>query len=127
VTLRTAIAALRNLPRLRLQEEYTRVFDLNPATCLNLTYHKWGDSPERAAGLAKLNQLYLDAGFEWVGGELPDFLPLVLEFLALAPKEAGVLITGQFREQIEILGSRLDSLQSTYAGILRALREAISM
>ena len=34
-------------PLIRLQEEYTSTFDLNPETCLNLTYHRWGDARER--------------------------------------------------------------------------------
>ena len=71
-------------PSLRLQEEYTRTFDLNPSTCLNLTFH-CPESQSRGNLLLRLRELYEDAGYENLPGELPDYLPLMLEFLAVCP------------------------------------------
>ncbi|MFO7687767.1 MAG: nitrate reductase molybdenum cofactor assembly chaperone [Desulfobacterales bacterium] len=70
---------------IQLQECYTAVFDMNPSTTLNLTHHIYGDNAKRAAALAHLQQIYEAAGWERITGELPDFLPLMLEFLATAP------------------------------------------
>ena len=76
---------LRMQPLIRIQESYTAAFDLNPATSLNMTFHRWGDSEKRAAALTRLQQTYLDAGYEKTTGELPDYLPLLLEFMAVCP------------------------------------------
>src|SRR5574340_883423 len=73
----------RSRKLLSWQEEYSRNFDLNPATCLNLPYHKYGDCKERGPALAQLHQVYHQAGYETATSELPDFLPLVLEFLTI--------------------------------------------
>jgi nitrate reductase delta subunit len=71
---------------LTLQENYTAAFDLLPATTLNLTYHAFGDNEKRAAALSTLQHLYDQAGWERTNFELPDYLPLVLEFLSIHPR-----------------------------------------
>ncbi len=114
---------LGNTPLISLQEEYTSTFDLNPSTCLNLTYHKWGD-------------LYHQAGYESSTGELPDYLPLVLEYLSLnrngdhsshvalaglIRQKEGTSITsllGQYCEEVETISSGLQEAGSVYAGLL---------
>jgi len=67
---------------LKLQEHYTAAFDMTPSASLNLTWHLMGDREDRGRALADLLAVYLQAGFEPAVGELPDFLPLMLEFLA---------------------------------------------
>jgi len=76
------LSFLKSTPLIRLQEIYTETFDLNPSTCLNLTYHIWGDSDNRGKMLAQLQEIYCQAGYETITGELPDYLPLILEFLS---------------------------------------------
>ncbi len=71
---------------LRLQETYTAAFDLHPATTLNLTYHAFGDNEKRATALVALQRVYDQAGWEKSSAELPDYLPLVLEFLCVCPE-----------------------------------------
>ena len=71
---------------LHLQENYTAAFDLRPATTLNLTYHAFGDNEKRAAALSTLQHLYDQAGWERTNTELPDYLPLILEFLSIHPR-----------------------------------------
>jgi nitrate reductase delta subunit len=120
------IGELRSRPPLQLREEYTRVFDLNPSTCLQLSYHKWGDAKERAQALARLNQLYHDAGLAVSGSELPDYLPLVLEFLTVCPEESLSLVMDEYRDQFAVLATRLDTSGSVYAGLMRVLAEVSS-
>jgi nitrate reductase delta subunit len=75
--------ALMKAPTLlQLQEHYTAVFDMNPSASLNLTYHLMGDREDRGRALAELLEVYRRAGFEPAVNELPDFLPLMLEFMA---------------------------------------------
>jgi nitrate reductase delta subunit len=117
------IGDLRNRSPMQLREEYTRVFDLNPSTCLQLSYHRWGDAKERAQALARLNQLYHDAGMAISGGELPDYLPLVLEFLTVCSEESFSLVMGEYRDQFAVLATRLETSGSVYAGVMRVLAE----
>ena len=83
------ISYFQATPLLRLQETYTETFDINPSTCLNLTYHLLGDSEKRGKVMAGLQQIYLEAGYETIAGELPDYLPLMLEFLSECPESGG--------------------------------------
>ena len=103
------------------QEEYTRNFDLNPATCLNLTYHKYGDGKERGPALAQLHQVYHRAGYEAAACELPDFLPLVLEFLAICPGEEYAWLLKEYRPQIETLANRLQEAGTPYANLFSVI------
>ena len=80
------IASMRARPLLDLQEHYTAVFDLNPAASLNLTWHFLGDREDRGRALAELLEVYRQAGFEPAVDDLPDYLPLLLEFMAAAPQ-----------------------------------------
>jgi len=105
-------------PLIRLQEEYTATFDLNPATSLNLTYHKWGDARERGNALAELNYLYRKAGYESGNDDLPDYLPLVLEFLSINKLTNSFSFLGQYCDQVKAVGSRLREKDSPYSGIL---------
>jgi nitrate reductase delta subunit len=108
---------LSNNPLIRLQEEYTATFDFNPATSLNLTYHKWGDGRERGNALVGFHQLYQTAGYESTSSELPDYLPLLLEFLSTNRQEADFSFLGQYCNQVEALGSRLREKGSPYGGL----------
>jgi nitrate reductase delta subunit len=108
---------LDNSPLIHLQEEYTATFDLNPATSLNLSYHKWGDARERGNALVDFYQLYQTAGYESTKSELPDYLPLLLEFLSINRQECDVSFLGQYCDQIETVGSRLSEKGSPYAAL----------
>jgi nitrate reductase delta subunit len=115
---------LGEIPLIRLQEEYTSCFDLNPATCLNLTYHKWGDARERGGALVDFVQLYHRCGYQNSTGELPDYLPLVLEFLSIDPQENQGSFLGQYCDQVETIGSRLQENGSPYAGLIEVVGDA---
>jgi len=79
------LAYLKSEPMLKLQQNYTAAFDLNPSTTLNMTYHLFGDGEKRAGMMVRLQQCYHAAGYSGPANELPDFLPLMLEFLAVCP------------------------------------------
>ena len=107
-----------------LQEEYTRTFDLNPSLCLNLTFHKWGDGKKRSSALVEFKKMYRDAGFEVLGPELPDYLPIMLEFLSVCPENASLPIYDQYGDQVTLIASRLRDMQSPYAGLAEILGSA---
>jgi len=104
-------------PLISLQEEYTTTFDLNPSTCLNLTYHRWGDARERGRALVGFHHLYHSIGYESSGGELPDYLPLVLEFVSINRRLKQLSFLAQYADQVENIWSRLKESGSSYAGL----------
>ena len=75
--------ARQAMPANRLEEIYTTTFDMRPDCTLNLGYHLFSDDWRRSIFLAKLNELYDALGFK-ADGDLPDYLPIVLRFLAIA-------------------------------------------
>ena len=76
----------RKHPALKAAGDLYAAFDLDPATSLHLTYHLLGDSEDRGKALARLLWVYHREGYDAVIGELPDYLPMILEFLALCPE-----------------------------------------
>ncbi len=112
---------LRAHAPIRLQETYTAAFDLHPATTLNLTYHAYGDNEKRAAALARLQHLYDQAGWERTGGELPDYLPLLLEFLAIHPRPETLEPVWQCLHATQTLSAGLEKSAPAYATLLRPL------
>ena len=123
---RAFLKYLGETPLLRRQEEYTRTFDFNPSTCLNLTYHRWGEGKERGGALLSLKEIYLGAGYELTGGELPDFLPLILEFLATVRGEEAGRVLKDYGSSVAILAARLREQGSPYAGLLEGIQELFS-
>jgi nitrate reductase delta subunit len=115
------LADLKTHDALQLQERYTAAFDLNPSTTLNLTYHQWGDSEKRAAALTRLQQLYLDAGYEKSSGELPDYLPLVLEFMASVSEAQRSEPIRKCLTSLETIVDRLRPIALPYAELLTPL------
>jgi nitrate reductase delta subunit len=114
---------LDETPLLSLQEAYTGIFDLNPSTSLNLTYHTRRDGKERSELMIRLKRLYEEAGYEMTTGELPDFLPLILEFMAASPKGAIEWIRIEFGGSVCELTRRLHGIDSPYACLFDILEE----
>jgi nitrate reductase delta subunit len=70
-----------------LQELYVETFDYKEKTSLYLTAHELGDSRKRGVALVKLQKLICEGGYEYEGKELADYIPMLLELLAVAPEE----------------------------------------
>lgn len=117
---------VRSQSAIALQEHYTAAFDIAPATTLNLTYHAYGDTEQRAAALARLARTYATAGWSPATGELPDYLPLMLEFLSLCPAADP---SGPVRQALEGLGPYIERLAPSapeYAALIAPLAEAFA-
>ncbi|WP_035424215.1 nitrate reductase molybdenum cofactor assembly chaperone [Bacillus sp. UNC438CL73TsuS30] len=78
---------LYEMPLKELQELYVLTFDYKDKTNLYLTAHELGDSRKRGFALIELQKLIFEEGFETVGKELADYIPMLLELLAVAPEE----------------------------------------
>lgn len=119
------VAHLAAEPLLRLQEHYTAVFDMRPQASLNLTYHLMGDREERGRALAGLLALYRRSGFEPAVNELPDYLPLMLEFLSVAPEAENDPLVSRCLGTVPILLGRIAESESIYTVPLEILGQML--
>ncbi|GLW48844.1 nitrate reductase molybdenum cofactor assembly chaperone [Streptomyces sp. NBRC 14336] len=103
------------------ERHYVEMFDLRRKSSLYLTYYLHGDTRRRGMALLTLNQRYRAAGWEIGGGELPDHLPVVLEFAALAGPAGGEAPLRQHRRGLELIHRALTDADSPYRHVLAAL------
>jgi nitrate reductase delta subunit len=105
---------------------YVETFDLNKRSGLYLTFYSDGDKRERGAALLRLKRLYRAAGLPLEGTEeLPDFLPVMLEFAALAPDGRGEIVLREHRAALELVRLSLRELASPYEGVLEAVCDTL--
>ncbi|NXY93589.1 nitrate reductase molybdenum cofactor assembly chaperone [Streptomyces sp. BR123] len=104
-----------------LERHYVEMFDLRRKSSLYLTYYLHGDTRRRGMALLTLNQRYRAAGWSTGGGELPDHLPVVLEFAALAGPGGGEAPLRQHRRGLELIHRALTDADSPYRYLLAAL------
>ena len=101
-----------------------RTFDFDRRASLHLTYHTHGDRRQRGLELVRLKRRYREAGLPLEGGELPDYLPVLLEFAALAPEEGAELL-GELRTPLELVRARLHEPRARTPALLDALVAAL--
>ncbi|KOG56288.1 nitrate reductase [Streptomyces griseoflavus] len=104
-----------------LESHYVEVFDLRRKSSLYLTYYLHGDTRRRGMALLALAQTYRAAGWSADNGELPDHLPVVLEFAALAGPRAGEAPLRRHRRGLDLIHHALTDVRSPYADLLAAL------
>jgi nitrate reductase delta subunit len=103
------------------QERYVLLFDRTRSLSLHLFEHVHGESRDRGQAMIDLKAQYEAAGLEISASELPDFLPLFLEYLAVRPLgEAGEAL-GQAVHILAALAERLRKRKSAYESVFRAL------
>ncbi|MFJ9337927.1 nitrate reductase molybdenum cofactor assembly chaperone [Streptomyces sp. NPDC101733] len=111
---------VEGLSPVALCEEYTSTFDTRNRRCLYLTWWTDGDTRRRGLSLVRLKRIYRDFGLEFAGEELPDFLPVALEFAALR-EDAGTELLQEHRAGLELLRLALVEADSPYARVLEAV------
>lgn len=104
-----------------LQERYFTLFDRSRTLSLHLFEHVHGESRDRGQAMADLIALYRDHGFDPTASELPDFLPLFLEFLSLLPSHEAQALLAEPAGILQTLAERLVTRKSTYAAVFQAL------
>ncbi len=106
---------------LDLQAAYSELFDRSRSLSLHLFEHVHGDSRERGQAMIDLGEQYLQSGFFLEGSELPDFVPVFLEYAScLRPAEAREIL-GQPTHVFAALAERLEQRGSDYASIFHCL------
>lgn len=102
---------------------YVDTFDLHRGITLHVTWYSHGDTRERGTVLAALTDTYRAGGYELAPGELPDFLPALLELAAVHPPAATVL--REQRPAVEALRLGLEEAGSGYAPVVEAVIAAL--
>ncbi len=112
---------LLSAPLLSSQEAFAAAFDLDASTCLNLTFHQYGETKERGPELARFADAYHACGFEPGISELPDYLPMVLELIAHSPDGEGQWMLQEHSQSLALLAERLREAGSPYAALFKIL------
>ena len=106
-----------------LQETYVALFDRSKTLSLNLFEHVHGESRDRGGAMVDLVENYRAAGFEPETTELPDHLPVLLEFLAMRPLEEAREVLADAAHILEGIAVRLNRRESGYAPLFVALAQ----
>lgn len=103
------------------QETYVLLFDRSRTLSLNLFEHIHGESRDRGSAMVDLLETYREGGLDLAGSELPDHLPVLLEFLSTRSEEDAREILADAGAILVALSERLIRRDSDYAAILIAL------
>ncbi len=106
---------------LDLQAAYSELFDRSRSLSLNLFEHVHGESKERGQAMIDLGQQYLEAGFFLESAELPDFIPVFLEYSSCLPVTEARAMVGRPAHVFAALAERLDERKAPQAAIFHAL------
>lgn len=109
--------------RLAAEEAYVDVFDRGRATSLQLFEHVHGDSRERGPAMIDLAQTFEKAGLFLAPGEMPDYLPVVLEYASTQPPREARAFLGEMAHIFNAIFAALQQRETRYASVLGALLE----
>lgn len=118
---RAVIERLRCTEIMDLQEYWIGLFDRSKRLALHLYEHSYGESRDRGQAMVNLALTYRMNGFELNAAEMPDYLPLFLEFLSVIPEVHARRYLTDAIEIIEALRIRLEERDSAYRALLGAL------
>lgn len=117
------IATLGRKAVLEVESDYVELFDRGRATSLHLFEHVHGDSRDRGPAMIDLTKTYEQAGLFLGADEMPDFVPVVLEFTStLQPRQAREFL-GEMAHIFNAIFAALQQRESPYACVLAALLE----
>jgi nitrate reductase delta subunit len=106
---------------LAAQEHYVDLFDRGRALSLHLFEHLHGESRDRGSAMVQLKELYAAAGFELATRELPDYLPVVLEYLSCREMAEVREMLADCADILRTIAKALIARRSRYAAVLQAL------
>jgi nitrate reductase molybdenum cofactor assembly chaperone NarJ/NarW len=116
--LQSFINYLQSQTLTELQADYVKTFDMVPEHSLHLTHHLFGDDKNRGPALIDLGELYKDYGVEVVTNELPDYLPLILEFTAYLDDDEATVFLSDAKKVLSVLTENLAKVESPYAALV---------
>jgi nitrate reductase delta subunit len=120
-TIKPLLERFQHTDLLALQENYVALFDRGRALSLHLFEHLHGESRDRGQAMVDLMDMYQNHGFEINAHELPDYIPLFLEFLSLRPQAEAFDLLGNTSAILQALAERLEARESVYYVLFDAL------
>lgn len=122
--LQAMLSGYRDVDLLTEQEDYVALFDRGRFLSLHIFEHVHGESRDRGQAMVNLLEMYQSHGFEMDSRELPDYIPLFLEFLSQLPAEQEALqLLLDAMPVLSLLGARLTERASGFAVIFDALAD----
>ncbi|MDR3522616.1 MAG: nitrate reductase molybdenum cofactor assembly chaperone [Acetobacteraceae bacterium] len=117
------LAGLAQADIYEVQSRYVALFDRSRTLSLHLFEHVHGESRDRGQAMADLLALYEEHGLDMTAGELPDYLPLFLEFLSLLPQEEAKAMLAEPSGILRALTDRLAGRDAGYGAVMAALAD----
>ncbi|MFI3191022.1 nitrate reductase molybdenum cofactor assembly chaperone [Crenothrix sp. D3] len=117
------IDGYRGVDLLDSQADYVELFDRGRFLSLHIFEHVHGESRDRGQAMVNLLQMYEAHGFEMSTRELPDYIPLFLEFLAQQEQPEAVQLLHDAMPVLSLLGARLTERGSRFSAIFDALAD----
>jgi nitrate reductase delta subunit len=121
------LAELGATDPLLLEERYVELFDRGRSTSLNLFEHVHGESRDRGTAMVDLLGIYKRAGLDLAGNELPDYLPVLLEYLSCRDSREARDMLEDCAHILRRIGEVLAQRGSRYAGVLEAVLAAVRL
>ena len=112
---------------LELQGAYVRDFDLTAEHSLHLTHHIFGEEKTRGPALIDLGEFYKSHGLEVDERELPDYLPVMLEFASELSREEAHVFLAEVGKVLKVLADNLEKTSNTYAPLVRLVEKHASL
>ena len=125
--LQNFLSHLQSLSVTELQADYVQTFDMTAEHSLHLTHHLFGDDKNRGPALIDLGELYKDYGVEVVTNELPDYLPLILEFTAYLDDNEATVFLSDAKKVLGVLTENLQKAGSPYAALLSIIESRATL
>jgi nitrate reductase molybdenum cofactor assembly chaperone NarJ/NarW len=116
---------MRTETQLELEQNYVGTFDRNPSHSLHLFEHIHGESRDRGMAMVNLIEEYRKHGLDMDADELPDYVPLFLEYLSQLPDADACAMLGEAIDVMALIGRKLRANNSPYHNVFRVL-ESIS-
>lgn len=117
------LAYLANTRLIDLQQNYVTTFDRNPSHSLHLFEHIHGESRDRGQAMVDLMEEYKKHGMMMTGDDLPDYVPLFLEFLSQESEEEAARLLSDAVHVLAHIGRKLAANDSPYAGVFAVLEQ----
>ena len=115
--------SLRSESLLELEQNYVATFDRNPSHSLHLFEHIHGESRDRGMAMVNLIEEYRKHGLDMDADELPDFVPLFLEYLSQLPEQDALNMLGETVDVMALIGRKLKGNNSPYHTVFAVLEE----
>jgi len=129
VAMQKLLDHLTSMSLTEMQTEYVKTFDLTPEHSLHLTHHLFGEDSDRDRGpaLIDLSEMFKEYGVKTVTNELPDYLPLILEFASYLDESEATVFLSDVNKVLVLLTDNLTKAESPYAAPLSIIKNRASL